>query len=86
MYLYVGFIRANYVLCLWFYNGGFRISQTGGRQPKKGAANLLFGQISPKSCMKMKEIGPRGASKILLCRSATGLWGKFLKEGTQTQR
>ena len=28
----------------------------------------------PKKCMKLKEYGPRGgASKILLCRSATGI-------------
>ena len=34
----------------------------------------------PKNCMKLKEFGPRGgrASKILLCRSATGMSAKFL--------
>ena len=27
--------------------------------PKVGVENLLFGQIFPENCMKMKEIGPR---------------------------
>ena len=31
-----------------------------GANPKSGCKNLLFGQIFPENCMKMKEIGPRG--------------------------
>ena len=41
----------------------------------RGGANIRFCQKFPKNCMKLKEFGPpggRGASKILLCRSATG--------------
>ena len=42
-------------------SGGSRISQTvGGRQPPRWGANLLFGQIFPTNCMKMKEISTRG--------------------------
>ena len=34
-----------------------------GRQG--GGANLLFGQIFPENCMKMKEIGAMGAVRPL---------------------
>ena len=37
-----------------FVDGGW------GRQHQTGGGNLLFGQLFPKNCMKMKEIGPRG--------------------------
>ena len=49
--------------------------------PKEGAPTLQEGRQHtilpnfPKNCMKLKEFGPPGgghASKILLCRSATG--------------
>ena len=40
-------------------SGGSRMSQTGAVNPKGGGTNLLFGQIFPESCMKMKEIAPR---------------------------
>ena len=33
-----------------------------------------FAKYSKKNCMKLKEFGPRGASKILLCGSATELF------------
>ena len=39
-------------------SGGFRISETGGANFQGGGTNLLFGQISPENCMKMKECGP----------------------------
>ena len=32
----------------------------GSANAQVGGANLLFGQIFPENCMKMKEIGPRG--------------------------
>ena len=32
----------------------------GCANPQGGGANLLFGQITPQNCMKMKEFGPRG--------------------------
>ena len=43
-------------------------------QPKSGHQPIIWPNFS-KNGMKMKKIGPRGgrASKILLCRSATGL-------------
>ena len=50
--------------------------------PRGGGANSRGGRQHtilpnfPKNCMKLKEFGPRGggrASKILLCRSATGV-------------
>ena len=49
--------------------------------PEEGAPTLQGGRQHtilphfPKNCMKLKEFGPPGgrASKILLCRSATGL-------------
>ena len=38
-----------------------------------GSQHMILPKV-PKNCMKLKEFGPRGhASKILLCRSATGL-------------
>ena len=44
-------------------SGGSRISQTGGgANPKGEGKNLLFGQISPEDCMKMKEIVPGGGA------------------------
>ena len=42
-----------------------------GFPPGGGGANIQFCQILRKNCMKLKEFGPRGASKMLLCRSAT---------------
>ena len=30
----------------------------GGANPQSGGANLLFGQNSPKNCIKMKDFGP----------------------------
>ena len=35
-------------------SGGSRISQTGRRQLPRRGANLLFGEIFPKNCVKMK--------------------------------
>ena len=32
----------------------------GGAPTPKAGANLLFGQIFPENCMKIKEIGPEG--------------------------
>ena len=54
-------------------SGGSRISQTeGGANPKGGNEKLLFGQIFPKNCMKMKEIEPGGRESLApLLRSAT---------------
>ena len=34
--------------------------QRRGRQPPRWGANLLFGQIFPENCMKIKEFGPGG--------------------------
>ena len=34
-----------------------------GANPKGGDANLLFGQIFPEKCMKMKAIGPTGGPR-----------------------
>ena len=49
-------------------SGRSRFSQTRGTPNPKGSANLLFGQISPKTAWK---IGPRRGvhPKFLLCRS-----------------
>ena len=33
----------------------------GGTETHAGGTNLLFGQILPDNCMKMKEIVPKGA-------------------------
>ena len=33
----------------------------GSINPKGWGANLVFGQLFPENCRKMKEIGPRGA-------------------------
>ena len=47
----------------------------GGANSPGGGANMILPNF-PKNCMKLKEFGPPGggggASKILLCRSATG--------------
>ena len=61
-------------------SGRSRISQRGGANFQGGDKNLLFGQIFPKNCMKMKEFGPRGGRASLAppLRSANGyshLWG-----------
>ena len=37
----------------------------------KGAGQPILKPNFPKKCMKMKKFGPKGASKILLCSSAT---------------
>ena len=37
---------------------GFMISQMGGAKPKGGGACLLFGQIFPENCMKIKLTPP----------------------------
>ena len=48
----------------------------GGANPPAGA-NMNFAKF-PKNCMELKEIGRGGgASKILLCRSATELMVSF---------
>ena len=47
----------------------------GGANFQGGGKNLLFGQIFPKNCMKMKEFGPRRgghASLVPPLRSANG--------------
>ena len=36
----------------------------GGVNPQAGDANLLFGQIFPENCIKIKEIGPRGEPRV----------------------
>ena len=52
-------------------SGGSRISPRRGRQLPGGRQHTIL-PIFPKNCMKLKEFGPSGgASKILLCRSAT---------------
>ena len=57
-------------------SGGSRISRGGGANPSEGAPTLL--STFPENSMKLQEFGPRGgASKILLCRSATGNTLKF---------
>ena len=45
----------------------------GGANSPRGAANIRFCQKFPKTAWNWKNFGPRGggASKILLCRSAT---------------
>ena len=52
---------------LGLFSGGSKIYETGGggggggvANFKGGGKNLLFGQIFPENCMKMKEFGPRG--------------------------
>ena len=37
-------------------------SQGGGTNSKCGCKKLLFGQFSPKNCMKLKEFGPQGGA------------------------
>ena len=51
------------------FSGGSRISQMreGSANFQGGGANLLFGQISPENCMKMKEFGPGGDGACLWC-------------------
>ena len=51
-------------------SGGSRISPRRGHQLPGGHQHTILPNF-PKNCMKLKEFGPRGASKILLCRSAT---------------
>ena len=55
-------------------SGGSRISPRRGRQLSRGGANIRFCQIFPKTAWNWKNLDPQGgrASKILLCRSATG--------------
>ena len=45
-------------MCQWLVQD---FPDGGGCQPQGGDANLLFGQLFPKNCMKMKEISHRGA-------------------------
>ena len=60
-------------------SGGSRISPRWGRQlpgeEGRGHHHMILPKIS-KNCMTLKEFGPPGgdASKILLCRSATGFY------------
>ena len=49
-----------------------------GRRSQRGCQPIME-PIFPENCMKMNKIGPREASKICLCRSAT--WSK---EGNTT--
>ena len=55
-------------------SGGSRISPRRGRQLPSGGCQHMILPKFPKNCMKLKEFRPPGgrASKILLCRSATG--------------
>ena len=40
-----------------------------------------MGAPALRNCMKLKELGPGAASKILLCRSANDLYcGEFVKK------
>ena len=56
-------------------SGGSRISPRWGHQPSRGRGGKhTICSNFPKNCMKLKKFG-RGASKILLCRSATGKVG-----------
>ena len=48
----------------------------------QGDVNRRFCQKFPKNCMKLKEFGPGGASKILLCRSATALVYRLIIGGS----
>ena len=41
------------------YSDRSRISQSGGRQSRGDCAELSFGKIFDKSCIKMKQFGPR---------------------------
>ena len=61
------------------FSGGSRISPRRGRQLPRGAANIRFRQNFPKTAWNWKNLDPRGgASKILLCRSATAFgWCLF---------
>ena len=45
------------------HSGGSTIFQTGANAKGRGA-NLSFGQLFPENCMKMKEIGQRGARPL----------------------
>ena len=36
----------------------------GDANPKGGGASLIFGQIYPENCMKMKEIEPGGGASM----------------------
>ena len=49
----------------------------GGEQRGKGA-NLLFGQNSPKNCMKMKKIGPRGGWGMHPKFDTLHIWSTFV--------
>ena len=55
-------------------SGGSRISPRRGRQLSGGGRQHSILPNFPENCMKLREFGPAGggASKILLCRSATG--------------
>ena len=66
--------------------GGSRISQTGESSFQNGGANLLYGQIFPENCMKMKmkEFGPgRGRGNMWsFSRSGTSVDGQKLSDGS----
>ena len=54
-------------------SGGSRIFSMLGRQHSGGRTNIRFCQNFPKTAWNLKNLDPGGdASKILLCRSATG--------------
>ena len=60
-----------------------RISQRGLRQPKGWVfANLLFGKILDKNCMKMKEIGAKGVggggTSLVPALDQSMLWANIL--------
>ena len=50
------------------HNQGFTVPDGrmggGGLNPKGGGKNLLFGQIFPENCVKMKEIWSRGRTSL----------------------
>ena len=52
-------------------SGGSRISLRWGANPKGGVANLLFKQIPPQNCMKLKKIGPMGVRPLRPLRFKT---------------
>ena len=48
----------------------WRIQDFSANSPGGGSQHTILPFFS-KNCMKLKEIGPGGASKVLLCTSAT---------------
>ena len=57
-------VLINHQLWKSVYSGGSRISQTGGRQPQRGGANILFDQFFPKTAWKWRKFDPEGGARV----------------------